>query len=68
MRYLETKDMRHFGNKLDEILATKVKEVDAILPQLDELKAQAESRRKFRSLFTALGGCLRDQEVDEGYG
>lgn len=60
--------MRHFGNKLDEILADKQKEVEALLPQLDELKAQARERQDFRSLLTALGGGMRDHEIDEGYG
>ena len=61
-------DMQHFGNKLDEILADKQKEVEALLPRLNELKAQARDRDDFRSLFTALGGGLRDHEINEGYG
>lgn len=60
--------MRHFGNKLDEILADKQREVEALLPQLEDLKAQAEERKDFRSFFTALGSGQRDQEMDEGYG
>lgn len=60
--------MQHFGNKLDEILADKKKEVEILLPQLDDLKARARDRLDFRSLFTALGGGMRDHEIDEGYG
>ncbi len=60
--------MRHFGNKLDEILADKQREVEALLPQLEDFKAQAEERKDFRSFFTALGSGQRDQEMDEGYG
>ena len=60
--------MRHFGNKLDEILADKQKEVEALLPRLDELKQRAKERENFRSFATALGGGMRDQEIDEGYG
>lgn len=60
--------MKHFGNKLDEILADKVKEVKALKPKLDELKAEAKEREEFRSFYTALGGGLRDQQMDEGYG
>jgi len=60
--------MKHFGNKLDEILAEKVREVEILRPQLDELKEKAEQRNDFRSFFTTLGGGLRDQGMDEGYG
>ncbi len=60
--------MRHFGNKLDEILADKMREVEALLPRLNELKAQARRRNDFRSLWVALGGGLRDQDINEGYG
>lgn len=60
--------MKHFGNKLDEILADKVKEVEILRPQLAELKAKAKDRDDYRSFFTALGGGLRDHEIDEGYG
>ena len=60
--------MQHFGNKLDEILADKKEEVEALLPKLDELKSQAGDRDDFRSFATALGGGLRDHEMDEGYG
>jgi indole-3-glycerol phosphate synthase len=65
---VSTNPMQHFGNKLDEILADKQKEVEALLPRLDELKAQARERDDFRSLFTALGGGMRDHEINEGYG
>lgn len=60
--------MKKFGNKLDEILLDKQAEVEALLPQLDHLKALAEDREDFRSFATALGGALRDQAMDEGYG
>jgi indole-3-glycerol phosphate synthase len=60
--------MKTFGNKLDEIIADKRIEVKALLPRLDELKESAQERENFRSLFTALGGGLRDQDLGEGYG
>ncbi len=60
--------MRHFGNKLDEILYDKADEVKALIPRMEELKEIASSREDFRSFHTALGGALRDQEMDEGYG
>lgn len=60
--------MKTFGNKLDEIIADKRIEVEALLPRLDELKGAAREREDFRSFFTALGGTLRDQELGEGYG
>jgi len=59
---------RRFGNKLDEILADKEREVQDLLPRLDELKEAAQRREDFRSFFTALGGGLRDQALGEGYG
>ncbi|MEX2578869.1 MAG: indole-3-glycerol phosphate synthase TrpC [Verrucomicrobiales bacterium] len=60
--------MRKFGNKLDEILADKRVEIDALLPRLDKLRFAAQAREDFRSFATALGGGLRDQGEDEGYG
>ncbi len=66
--YIAGKTMKTFGNKLDEIIADKRIEVDALLPRLDELKEKARERENFRSLFTALGGGLRDQDLGEGYG
>lgn len=60
--------MRHFGNKLDEILADKRKEVEALLPRAASLEKVASRRDDFRSFFSALGGGMRDQDVDEGYG
>ena len=60
--------METFGNKLDEIIADKRIEVEALLPRLEELRDTARAREDFRSFFTALGGGLRDQELGEGYG
>lgn len=60
--------MQKFGNKLDEILADKQREVEALLPRADKLQFAAQAREDFRSFFTALGGGLRDQESDTGYG
>ncbi len=60
--------MKTFGNKLDEIIADKRIEVEALLPRLEELRDIARAREDFRSFFTALGGGLRDQELGEGYG
>ncbi len=60
--------MKTFGNKLDEIIADKRIEVEALLPRLEELRDTAREREDFRSFFTALGGGLRDQELGEGYG
>lgn len=60
--------MKHFGNKLDEILAEKVREVELLRPIVDELKAKAAERDDFRSFFTSLGGGIREQAMDEGYG
>ncbi len=60
--------MKTFGNKLDEIIADKRIEVEALLPRLEELRDTARAREDFRSFFTALGGGLRDQELGEGYG
>ena len=60
--------MKTFGNKLDEIIADKRIEVEALLPRLEELRDAAREREEFRSFFTALGGGLRDQELGEGYG
>ncbi|MCL4103723.1 UNVERIFIED_CONTAM: hypothetical protein GTU68_059802 [Idotea baltica] len=59
---------KRFGNKLDEILADKEIEVEALLPRLEKLKHAAGLRDDFRSFFTALGGGLRDQQDGEGYG
>ena len=60
--------MKTFGNKLDEIIADKRIEVEALLPRREELRDTARAREDFRSFFTALGGGLRDQEMGEGYG
>ncbi len=60
--------MRKFGNKLDEIIADKQEEVEALLPRMDKLQYSAQARENFRSFFVALGGGLRDQESGEGYG
>ena len=60
--------MQKFGNKLDEILADKQREVEALLPRLEKLQAAAQAREDFRSLYTALGGGIRHLENDEGYG
>jgi len=66
--FIVSDQMRHFGNKLDEILAEKMREVEVLLPRLGQLKAQARRRDDFRSLWVALGRGLRDQEINEGYG
>lgn len=60
--------MKKFGNKLDEILADKQDEVEALLPRLEELRRDAQARENFRSFLTALGGAVRDQAMGEGYG
>lgn len=60
--------MKTFGNKLDEILADKQDEVAALLPRMEKLQYAAQAREDFRSFSTALGGALRDQAEDEGYG
>lgn len=60
--------MKTFGNKLDEILADKRDEVERLLPVQDKLQFSAQSREDFRSFSTALGGAIRDQGEDEGYG
>ena len=60
--------MKTFGNKLDEILADKREEVERLLPLQDKLQFSAQAREDFRSFSTALGGALRDQGDDEGYG
>ncbi len=57
-----------FGNKLDEILAEKEREVEKLRPVGEKLKIAAQGREEFRSFFTALGGALRDQESGEGFG
>jgi len=60
--------MKTFGNKLDEILATKREEVEKLLPLKDKLQFSAQAREDFRSFSTALGGGIRDQGEGEGYG
>tara|TARA_R110002096_G_scaffold16662_11_gene56863 strand:- start:829 stop:1656 length:828 start_codon:yes stop_codon:yes gene_type:complete len=60
--------MKKFGNKLDEIIADKQIEVEALLPRLEKLKFAAQGREDFRSFFIALGGGLRDQDDGEGFG
>lgn len=60
--------MRKFGNILDEILAEKEREVEALLPRLEKLQVAAQARDDFRSLYTALGGGFRNLEKDEGFG
>ncbi|MEM9015364.1 MAG: indole-3-glycerol phosphate synthase TrpC [Verrucomicrobiota bacterium] len=60
--------MKTFGNKLDEILADKREEVERLLPVQDKLQFSAQAREDFRYFETALGGALRDQGSDEGYG
>jgi len=60
--------MKTFGNKLDEILAEKRREVEALLPVQEKLQYAAQAREDFRSFATALGGGLRDQGEGEGYG
>tara|TARA_R110000850_G_scaffold14189_17_gene45509 strand:- start:1034 stop:1885 length:852 start_codon:yes stop_codon:yes gene_type:complete len=60
--------MKKFGNKLDEIIADKQIEVESLLPRLDKLQFAAQAREDFRSFSTALGGGMRDQDSDEGYG
>lgn len=60
--------MKKFGNKLDEILADKAREVERLLPVREKLRFAAQAREDFRSFETALGGALRDQGVNEGYG
>lgn len=60
--------MKTFGNKLDEILADKQLEVEKLLPLSDKLQFSAQAREEFRSFETALGGALREQDGDEGYG
>ncbi len=61
-------DMKKFGNKLDEIIADKVLEVERLLPLRDKLQIAAQSREDFRCFETALGGAIRHQDDDEGYG
>ncbi|MDF1824716.1 MAG: indole-3-glycerol phosphate synthase TrpC [Verrucomicrobiales bacterium] len=60
--------MKTFGNKLDEILADKREEVEKLLPLTDKLQFAAQAREDFRSFETALGGAIREQGDDEGYG
>lgn len=60
--------MKTFGNKLDEILADKLLEVEKLLPLTGKLQFAAQAREDFRSFETALGGALREQGEDEGYG
>lgn len=60
--------MKKFGNKLDEILADKAREVERLLPLRDKLEHAAKSREDFRSFATALGAAVRDRSEDEGYG
>lgn len=60
--------MKTFGNKLDEILADKREEVEKLLPLSDKLQFAAQAREDFRSFETALGGAIREQQDDEGYG
>lgn len=60
--------MKKFGNKLDEILEDKQAEVEKLLPLQDKLQFSAQAREDFRSFATALGGGLREQDGDEGYG
>jgi len=60
--------MKKFGNKLDEIIADKVLEVERLLPLRDKLQFAAQSREDFRCFETALGGAIRDQSDGEGYG
>jgi indole-3-glycerol phosphate synthase len=61
-------EMKKFGNKLDEILADKLLEVEKLLPLRDKLQYAAQSREDFRCFETALGGALRHQGDDVGYG
>lgn len=61
-------DMKKFGNKLDEILADKELEVEALLPRMEKLQFAAQAREDFRSLYNVLGGGMRHLETDEGYG
>ncbi len=60
--------MKKFGNKLDEILADKAEEVRRLLPLREKLQFAAQAREDFRSFELALGGGIRDQDEDEGYG
>ncbi len=60
--------MKKFGNKLDEIIADKVREVERLLPVQEKLRFAAQSREDFRSFETSIGGGLRDQGESEGYG
>ena len=60
--------MKTFGNKLDEILTDKQAEVEKLLPLSDKLQFAAQAREDFRSFEIALGGALREQAEDEGYG
>ena len=60
--------MKKFGNKLDEIIADKELEVARLLPLFDKLQFAAQAREDFRCFETALGGALRHQTEDEGYG
>lgn len=62
------RDMKRFGNKLDEILSDKAEEVKRLLPIREKLRAAASDRQDFRSFEQALGGALRDQADGEGYG
>lgn len=61
-------DMKKFGNKLDEIIADKLIEVERLLPVQEKLRFAAQAREDFRCFETALGGALRHQSDDEGYG
>ena len=61
-------DMKKFGNKLDEIIADKLLEVERLLPVQEKLRFAAQAREDFRCFETALGGALRHQSQGEGYG
>ena len=61
-------DMKKFGNKLDEIIADKLLEVERLLPVQEKLRFAAQAREDFRCFETALGGALRHQSEGEGYG
>ena len=61
-------DMKKFGNKLDEIIADKLLEVERLLPVQEKLRFAAQAREDLRCFETALGSAVRHQADDVGYG
>ena len=61
-------DMKKFGNKLDEIIADKLLEVERLLHVQEKLRFAAQALEDFRCFETALGSAVRHQADDVGYG